>query len=162
MATGKPGDEVLEPVPVSAAASEVGDDAQSEGVAADAGEMFTEQIGGSTDVAGARGADYLNVMALPAHRAATGGTRRCCGQGGEVGDGEPEVRIGCDRASERLYGGGHLCGLLCLAIKGGGRDVGRDHPTVVLDRRATRGRLAAAGVGWFGVAMHAYQGGLTT
>src|SRR5271154_401568 len=92
MATGEPGDEVLESVPVSAAASEVGDDAQSEGVAADAGEMFTEQIGGSTDVAGAHSADHFNVMALPAHRAATGGTWRCRGQGVEVGDGEREVR----------------------------------------------------------------------
>jgi hypothetical protein len=162
MATGKPGDEVLEPVPASAAASEVGDDAQSEGVAADAGEMLTEQIGGSTDVAGANGADHFNVMALPAHRAATGGTWRCCGQGGEVGDGEPEVRIGCDRATERLYGGGGVRGPLCLAIKGGGHDVGGDHSTVVLDRRATRGRLAAAGVGRFGVAMHAYEDGRTT
>ena len=32
------------------APSEFGDDAQSEWVAADAGEMFTEQVGGSTEL----------------------------------------------------------------------------------------------------------------
>ena len=74
MAAGKLGAEVLEPIPVSCAPSEFGNDAQSERVAANAGEMFTEQIGGSTDVAGGRGADHFNVMAFPAHRAATGGT----------------------------------------------------------------------------------------
>jgi hypothetical protein len=70
MAAGKLGAEVLEPIPVSCAPSEVGNDAQSEWVAANAGEMFTEQIGGATDVAGGRGADHFNVMAFPAHRAA--------------------------------------------------------------------------------------------
>ena len=94
MAAGKLGAEVLEPIPVSCAPSEVGNDAQSERVAADAGEMFTEQIGGSTDVAGGRGADHFDVMAFPAHRATTGGTWRCSGDGGEIGDGEPEARIG--------------------------------------------------------------------
>ncbi len=162
MAAGKLGAEVLEPIPVSCAPSEVGNDAQSERVAANAGEMFTEQIGGSTDVAGGRGADHFNVMAFPAHRAATGGTRGCFGDGGEIGDGEPEARIGYDRVTERLYGDGRVRGLLCLAIEGGGLDVGRDHPTVVLDRRTSRGRLATAGVGPFWVAMHDYQVALVT
>ena len=94
MAVGKLGAEVFEPIPVSGAPSEVGNDAQSERVAANAGEMFTEQIGGSTDVAGGRGADHFNVMAFPAHRAADCGTWRCFGDGGEIGDGESEARIG--------------------------------------------------------------------
>jgi hypothetical protein len=149
MAGGKLGAEVLEPIPVSCAPSEVGNDAQSEWVAANAGEMFTEQIGGSTDVAGGRGADHFNVMTFPAHRAVTGGTWGCSGDGGKIGDGEPEARIGYDRVTERLYGDGRVRGLLCLAIEGGGLDVGRDHPTVVLDRRTSRGRLATAGVGPF-------------
>src|SRR5271169_6860432 len=104
MAAGKLGAEVLEPIPVASAPSEVGNDAQSEWVAANAGEMFTEQIGGPIDVAGCRGADHFNVMAFPAHRAATGGTRGCFGDGREIGDGEPEARIGHDRVTERLYG----------------------------------------------------------
>jgi len=162
MAVGKPGAEVLESIPVSCAPSEVGNDAQSEWVAANAGEMFTEQVGGSTDVAGGRGADHFNVMAFPAHRAATGGTWRCLGDGGEVGDGEPEARIGYDRVTERLYGDGRVRGLLCLAIESGGHDVGRDDPTVVLDRRTGRGRLATAGVGPFSVAVHDFQVALVT
>ena len=162
MAAGKLGAEVLEPIQVSYAPSEFGDDAQSEWVAADAGEMFTEQIGGSTEVAGGRGADHFDVMAFPAHRAATDGTWGCFGEGGEIGDGEPEARIGRDRVTERLYGGRRVRGLLRLAIEGGGLVVGRDHPTVVLDRRTSRGRLATAGVGPFWVVMHDYQVALVT
>jgi hypothetical protein len=162
MTAGKLGAEVLEPFPVSCAPSEVGNDAQSEWVAANAGEMFTEQISGSTDVAGGRGADHFNVMAFPAHPPAAGGTWGCFGVGGEISDGEPEARIGYDRVTERLYGDGRVCGLLCLAIKGGGLEVGRDNPTVVLDGGTRRGRLAAAGVGPFWVAMHDYQVALVT
>ena len=162
MAAGKPGSEVLEPIPVSCALSEVGHDAQSEWVAADAGEMFTEQIGGSTDVASGRGADHFNVMAFPAHRAATDGTRRYFGDGGEIGDGEPEARIGYDRVTEGTDGDGRVRGLLCLAIEGGGLDGGRDHPTVVLDRRTSRGPLATVGIGPFWVAMHDCQVALVT
>ena len=162
MAAGKLGAEVLEPIPVSRASSEVGNDAQSERVATNAGEMFPEQIGGATDVAGGRGADHFNVMAFPGHRAASGGTRRCFEDGGEVGHGEPEARIGYDRVTERLYGDGRVRGPLCLAIEGGSLDVGRDHPTVVLDRRTSRGWPATPDVGAFWVAMHDPQVALVT
>jgi hypothetical protein len=70
VATGKLAGEVLEFVPASSAPSEVGDDAESERVA-DAGEEFMEQIGGSAEDAGSGGADHLDVMAFPAHWAAT-------------------------------------------------------------------------------------------
>jgi hypothetical protein len=149
MAARKLGAEVLEPVPLSCAPSEAGNDAQSEWVAANADEMFAEQIGGSTDVAGGRRADHFNVMAFPGHRAVSGGTWECSGDGGKIGDGQPEARIGYDRVTQRLYGDGRVGGLLCLAIEGGGLDVGRDHPTVVLDRRTSRGRLATGSVGPF-------------
>ena len=79
---------------MSCAPSEFGDDAQSEWVAADTGEMFTEQVGGSTEVAGGRRADHFDVMAFPVHRATADGTRGCFGEGVEIGDGEPEGRIG--------------------------------------------------------------------
>ena len=104
MAAGKLGAEVLEPIPLSCAASEVGDDAQSEWVAANAGEMFTEQIGGSTDVAGGRGADHFDVMTFPGPAGDHRWDLRGFGNGGEIGHGEPEVRIGNDRTTERLHG----------------------------------------------------------
>jgi hypothetical protein len=157
VAARKLGAEVLEPIPVSCAPSEFGNDAQSERVAANAGEMFTEQVGGSTDVAGGRGADHFNVMAFPVHRPANGGTWGCFGDGGEIGDGEREAGIGHDSVPERLYGDGRVRGLLCLTIEGGSLDVGRDHPTVVLDRRSSWDRLATARIGLFWAAMHDYQ-----
>ena len=162
MAARKLTAEFLEPLPLSGAPSDGGDDAHGERVATDAGEMLTEQIGGSTDVAGGRGAYHFDVVAFPAHRAATDGTWGCSGDGGEIGHGEPESRIGCDRVTERPDGHGRIRGLLCLAIEGGGLDVGRDHPTVVLDRRTSRGRPAAVGVGPFSFAIHDHQVALVT
>ena len=148
--TGKVAPEIIEPVPVSSAPSEFGDDAQCERIAANAGEMFTEQIGGSTVIAGGRRADHFDVMTFPVHLATADDARGRFGEGVEIGDGEPEGRIGRDRVTERRYGVGRVRGLLRLAIEGGGLDVGRDHPTVVLDRgTSSRGRLATAGVGPF-------------
>jgi hypothetical protein len=160
MAAGKLGAKVRELIRVSCAPSDVHNDAQSEWVAASAGEMFTEEIGGSIDVAGDRGVDHLNMMAFPARLPAPHGHRGGFGECIEIGDGEPEARIGCDRVPERLYGGGRVYGLLRLAIEGGSLKVGRDHPTVVLDRTTSRGRLDAAG-GWpFSVVMHDDQAAL--
>ena len=104
MAAGKLGAEVLKPALVSCAPSEVGNDVQSEWIAADASEMFTEQIGGSIDVAGGRGADHFNVVTFPAHRAAAGGSWGNFGYRGQIGDGELEARIGYDCMAERLHG----------------------------------------------------------
>ncbi len=64
--------------------------------------------------------------------------------------------------TERLYGARFVRGLLRLAIEGGGLDVGCDHPTVVLDSRTSRGRLAMTGIGPFWVAMHGSQVALVT
>ena len=51
MATGKLAGDVVEPTSLCHAPSEVGDDAQREWVAADAGEVFPEQIDSSSEVA---------------------------------------------------------------------------------------------------------------
>jgi hypothetical protein len=162
MAAGRLGADVLKPNPVSCAPSEGGHDAQSERVAANAGEVFTEQIGGATDVARRSSADHFDVMAFPANQAATGGTWGCFGDGGEISEGEPEARIGFYRMTERLYQDRGVRGLLCLAIEGGGLNVGRDHPAVVLDRGTGRDRPATAGVGPFWIAMHDNQVALVT
>jgi hypothetical protein len=63
--------------------------------------------------------------------------------------------------TERGDGAGCVVGLLCLAIEGGGLNVRRDHPTVVLDGGTGRGRVATVGGGLYRVAMHSYQVGLS-
>ena len=98
-------------------------------------------------------------MAFPVHLAAadgiSGGASVMAARSAMA---SPKRRIGRDRVTERRYGVGRVRGLLRLAIEGGGLDVGRDHPTVILDRgTSSRGRLATAGVGPFWVAMHDYQ-----
>jgi hypothetical protein len=54
---------------------------------------------------------------------------------------------------------GHIGGLLCLAIEGGGVAVGGDRPAVVLNRGTGRVRLDTAGVGLYWIGMHSYQVG---
>ena len=95
--------EIIEPVPVSSAPSEFGDDAQGERVAANTGEVLTEQVGGSTVIAGGRRADHFDVMTFPVHLATADDARGRFGEGVEIGDCEPERRIGRDRVTERRY-----------------------------------------------------------
>ena len=74
MTARKVAPQIIEPVPVSFAPSEFGDDAQRKWVAANAGEMFAEQVGGSIVVAGCRCSDHLDVVTFPAHLAAVDGS----------------------------------------------------------------------------------------
>ncbi|MGO9657881.1 MAG: hypothetical protein ACLP7F_05900, partial [Acidimicrobiales bacterium] len=148
--TRKTGPEVIEPVSVSSARSEVIDDEQCERIAANTGEVFTEQVGGSTVIAGSRGADHFDVMTFPVHLATADDAGGPFGEGLEIGDCEPERRIGRDRITERRYRLGRVRSLLRLAIEGGGLDACRDRPTVVLDRgTSSGGRLGPAGIGPF-------------
>jgi hypothetical protein len=158
--SGKLPRQITEPIPPSCALSEFCDDAQSDRVTADTGQMFTQEVGGSAQVAGGRRADHLDVVTLPVHRPTADDAGGRFGESTEIGDGELEGGIGPDRVPERGDGVGCVGGLLCLAIEGGGLDVCRDPPTVVLDRGTGRGRLVLAGVGLYRVAMHNYQVGL--
>ena len=135
---------VLEPVIWFERRSQRFDDAEGERITADAGEVFAEQVGGSTDVADGCGADYFDVMAFPGHWSATDRTRGGFADRVEIGDGETEGRIGLQGETERHHRLGLVGGLLSLAVEGGGLAVGRDHPTVVLDRGPGGGRLAPA------------------
>jgi hypothetical protein len=155
--------EIIEPVPVSFAPSEFDDDTQCERIAANTGEVLTEQVGGSTVIAGGRRADHFNVMTFPVQPATADDARGRIGEGVEIGDCEPERRIGRDCVTERRYRVGGVRGLLRLAIEGGGLGVCRDGPTVILDcGTSSRGRLDTAGVGSFSVALHDYQVALAT
>jgi hypothetical protein len=59
--------EVLEVVVCSRWLSHLGDDPEGERVAPDGSEVLAEQVGGSVDIAGGRGADDLDVVAFPVH-----------------------------------------------------------------------------------------------
>ena len=122
----------------------------SERIAANTGEVLTEQVGGSTVIASGRRADHFDVMTLPVHLATLDDARLRSGQGVEIGHCEPESRIGRDRVTERRNRVGRVPGLLSLAIEGGGLGVCRDRPTVVLDRGTSSGgglETACAGPG---------------
>ena len=159
MTSGKVAGQIIEPIPLSCALSEFYDDAQSNWVAADTGQMLTQKVAGSAEVAGRRRADHLDVMAFPVHLPAAHGIRGCSGEGAEIGDGELEGGIGPDSVPERRYRVNRVTGLLCLPVEGGGLDVCRHRPTVVLDRWPGSGRLAAAGGGLFWFLRHGSQVG---
>lgn len=159
MTSGKVTGQIIEPIPLLCALSEFCNDAESDWVAADAGQMFTQKVGGSAEVSSGRCPDYFDVMAFPVHLAGAGATRGCFGEGAEIGDSEPEGRIGRDRVTERRYRVKRVHGLLRLAIEGGGLDVCRDHPTVVLDRGTGKDLLATAAGGPFWFLRHGYQVG---
>ena len=61
--------------------------------------------------------------------------------------------------TECRHGTGRIDGLLRLTIEVGGLDVGRDHPTVVLDRGTGRDRLPTPSSGLIWIAMHNDQVG---
>jgi hypothetical protein len=67
--TRKVAPEIIEPVPVSSAPSELGDDAHCERIAANSAEVLTEQVGGSSVIASGRRADDFDVMTFPVHLA---------------------------------------------------------------------------------------------
>ena len=104
MATGKLAGQVLEVVVLSCGRPEHGGDAEGEGVAADAGEVFAEQVSCSPGIAGGCGGDHFDVVALPVHLLVTGTLARRSGDGVEVGDGEPEGRVGVDGEPQRRGG----------------------------------------------------------
>jgi hypothetical protein len=149
MASGKVAGQIIEPIPLSGALSELCDDAQSDRVAADTGQMLTQKVGGSADIAGRRRADHLDVMAFPVHLPPAHGIRACFVEGAEIGDSELEGRIGPDSAPERRYRVKRVDGLLRLAIEGGSLDVCSQHPTVFLHGGTGNDRLAPTGGGLF-------------
>jgi hypothetical protein len=123
VATGKLASQVLEVVVLSRGLSEHGGDAEGERVAADAGEVFAEQVSGSSGIAGGCGGDHFDVVALPVHLVVAGTLARCSGDGVEVGDGEPEGRVGVDGEPQRRGGKARVGGALCLPVQRSGPPV---------------------------------------
>jgi hypothetical protein len=160
MTSRKVAGQVVQLILHSCALSEFCDDAQSEWVAADTGQMLTQKVGGSAKVAAGRRADHFDVMAFPIHLPAALGIRAYFGEGAEIGDGEFEGGIDPDSAAERRDRTRRVHGLLSLAIEGGGLDVCSQRPAVVLDRGTWEGGFATAGGGLFWFSRHSHQDGL--
>jgi len=151
---GKLAGEVLELAVLSRGLPELRADADGERVAADAGEVFTEQVSCSPGMAGSCGADHFDVVAFPGHLLAPGIAGRRSGDGAEIRDGEPEVRVGVDGEAQcrgRLV---RVGGSLRLPVSRGGLPVGGDHAAVVLDRRPYGGSVIAVAGGLAGRWLH--------
>ena len=135
MATRKLAGQVVEVVVLSCGLPEHGGDAEGERVAADAGEVFAEQVSRSPGIAGGCGDHHFDVMALPVHLLVAGTLARGSGDGVEVGDGEPEGRVGADGEPQRRGGRGRVGGALCLPVPSGRPPVCGDNAAVDLNRR---------------------------
>ncbi len=147
MAAGESVDEVLGVVVVAAGRLEEDGDADGERVAADAGEVFAEEVSCSLGVAGGGGANHLGVVTFPAHLLATGSFAPSSGDGVEIGDGQPEGRVGVDREAQRRGRPTGIDGSLRLAVEPGRPPACRHHTAMILDRRPgiTQAIMMAAG-----------------
>jgi hypothetical protein len=141
MTSGKVVGQIIEPIPQSGALSEFCDDAQSEWVAADTGQMLTQEVGRSAEVAGGRCADHFDVMAFPVHLSASGFLGRRPLDRAEIHDCEPEGRIGGHREFQRPSGSAAVDGTLGLPVPRCRPVVGRDRAPVLLDGRHSVGQL---------------------
>ena len=147
MATGQFAGQVVKTIRPSHTPSEVGDYAKREWVAADAGKVLAKQVGGTCEVAGGRGVDYFDVMAFPIHLAATDRLRASISEGVEIGDGEPEGRVGVDGEPQRRGGQARVGGALCLPVPRSSPPLCGDHAAVDVNRRPGSGQVVmVAGV----------------
>ena len=80
--------------------SQLDGDAEGERVAADTGEVLAEQVSCSHGVAGGGSLDHFDVVPFPVHLPVTGTSGRGSGDGAEIGEGEPEGRVGADGAPQ--------------------------------------------------------------
>lgn len=120
---------------------EVGGDTGGKRVTADIGQVFPEQVRRSYGIAGGRGADHLDVVALPAHLPASGFLGRRSLDCAEIGNCEPEGGIGSHREFQRRSGSAAVGGPLSLPIPRRRPTVCRDCTTVLLDGRHSVSQL---------------------
>ncbi|HEY1618193.1 MAG TPA: hypothetical protein VGG25_11270 [Streptosporangiaceae bacterium] len=147
MAAGKLAGKVLEVVARSRGLSEHGGDAEGERVAADAGEVLAEEISGSPGIAVGGGGDHFDVVALPVHRPVAGTLARCPGNGAEIGDREPEGRVGVDGEPQRRDGKARVGGALRLPVPRSGPPVCGYRAAMDVDRGPGIGQVVTvAGV----------------
>ncbi len=109
------------------------DDPSGERVAADAGRMFVEQVSRSKTIPGRRCIDHFNVVAFPAHLSATRSLSRRPVQRAEVGECNPEGRIGGHGEPQCDEGEARVAGSLSLPVPGRRLSVGGNRAAVILD-----------------------------
>jgi hypothetical protein len=132
---------VLEPITASEWLAKSDDDAEGKGIAANAGEVISEQVRRSFGLAGGRNPDHLDVVAFPVHLLASRDVSRDARQGGEIGDGETEAPVGGHRAAEREGGFVTVGRSLSPPVPGRRLRIRADSATVVLDRRPGNGEV---------------------
>jgi hypothetical protein len=84
--------------------SQLDGDPGGERVTADTGEVFAEQVSRSHGIAGGGSPDHFDVVAFPVHLPVTRTSGRGSGDGSEIGEGEPEGRVGADGAPQCANG----------------------------------------------------------
>ena len=110
-------------------------DAAGERVAAHTGEVLAEQVSCPHGVAGGGSPDHFDVVAFPVHLPVARTSGRGSGDGAEIGEGEPEGRVGVDGALQCGDGSAQVHGSLRLPVTRGRPLVCRDHAAVVLNGR---------------------------
>jgi hypothetical protein len=136
--------QVVKLSPLSGALGEIDDNVHRQGIASYGGEEFTEQVGGSIEVAGGRAADYLDVVAFPVHLSARNGTRGGSGYGVEIGDREPEGGIRGGGEPECRSGSAKVGRPLRMSVPRRRWPGGSDDATVVVDCRPGCRRMGRA------------------
>jgi hypothetical protein len=137
--TPKLAGEILEVVIWPAGLPQLGEDAGGERVAPGTGEVFAEQVGRPLGIAGCRCAYHFDVVSFPVHLAATGTLGCRSGKRLEIGDGEPERRVGLDRPAQCRGGAVTVDGSLRLPVPSGCWPVCADDAAVVLNSGSGRG-----------------------
>jgi hypothetical protein len=144
---GESADEVLEVVVRPAGMLELCDDADGQRVAADTGEVFAEQVSCSPGIPRGGGANDLDVVAFPVHLMAAGIFAGRAGDGVEIGNRQPEGRVGVDCEAQGCRRLTCVDGSLRLAVEPGRLPVCGYNTAVVLDRRPVIGRRVAVAAG---------------
>ncbi|MGD0392753.1 MAG: hypothetical protein ABSC41_08915 [Acidimicrobiales bacterium] len=103
--------------------------------------MFPEQISRSHGIASGRGTDHLDVVAFPAELPASRILGRRSLDCAEIGNREPEGRIGSHREFQRPHGSAAVDGPLGLPVPRCCSGVRRDHAAVLLDGRHPVGQF---------------------
>jgi hypothetical protein len=110
------------------------------GIAPHVGQVLTKQISCPTGITGHRRSHDLHMMAFPVHLSADGSADIASCQSVEIGDGQPEGRVGVNGEPKGQGGRATVQGALGPPIPRGRVPICRDRTTVVLGGRSEASR----------------------